>query len=691
MSQASLVVELGCEELPAGSVYPMAEALANSLASALHTDNLVADKQAVEIFATPRRIAAVVSAVEDRQADQTQTRTGPAVQAAFDENGEPTPAALGFARSCGVDISELARVSDKGGERLAHTFVQSGQTLAEWLADKLPGLFNQLPMPKRMRWADGDETFLRPVQWLCVVHGSTPLAVGALGLESGNQTRGHRYHAPGALTVSTADGYATLLREHGEVEPSFDLRCNTIREQVMALASELGGTPVLPDELVEECAALVEKPIALAGRFDEAFLSVPKEVLIQTMQDDQRYFALLDDSGTLKPAFITISNIASRSPDTVREGNERVIRPRLADAKFFWDQDTHTPLGSHVSALKSVVFQKQLGTLHDKTERLVRLCRSISGELEADQVLTERAARLSKCDLMTQTVYEFPAMQGIAGRYLIHREGESIAVAEALEQQYHPKQAGDDTADGIVAQVLSIADKADTLAGIFAIGQKPTGTKDPFGLRRAALGLLRTLIERNLDLDLRTLFDAAADGLRVQLSDTDKALDALPYTLERLRSYYTDQGIDTIIVEAVMARDVTRPLDFDKRVRAVSSFLMLPESEALAAANKRCRNLLKKADIPQADVDSSLFSEPAERELAESIGSTREDVATHLKAGDYTAALTALAALRDPVDRFFDQVMVNTDDDAIRINRLTLLRDLTTLCSEVADVSELSR
>ncbi len=687
----TLIVELGCEELPAGSVKPMSTALASTLSAALQSAKLLAVDTAPTAYATPRRIAVSVPAVAAQQADQTQTRTGPAVSAAFGEDGAPTPAALGFARSCGVDIEALDRVTDKGGERLAHTFTQHGQSLEDWLKDALPGLIDNLPMPKRMRWADGDAAFLRPVQWLCVVYGDTPLRVDALGLSSDEHSRGHRFHAPAALAISQADAYADTLREQGHVEPEFDCRCDDIRTQVQALADELGGTPVLPDALVEECAALVEKPVAIAGRFDDAFLSVPKEVLIQTMQDDQRYFALLDSRGELMPAFITISNIASRNPETVRQGNERVIRPRLADAKFFWDQDSQTPLGSHVSSLKSVVFQKQLGTLHDKTERLVRLSRFVSGEIEADQVLTERAARLSKCDLMTQTVYEFPAMQGIAGRYLIHNEGESAAVADALEQQYHPKQAGDETADGIIAQVLAIADKADTLAGIFAIGQKPTGAKDPFGLRRAALGLLRTLIERRIELDLAELFAAAADGLRAQLDDSTRAMDALPYTLERLRSYYTDQGIDSVIVDAVMACNITKPIDFDRRVHAVASFLTLPESDALAAANKRCRNILKKSNSQPSDVDPSLFTEAAEQALGDAIESTRGQVDAHLASSDYNSALQSLAALREPVDSFFDHVMVNTDDDTVRANRLALLAQLSTLCSEVADLSELSR
>lgn len=691
MSQASLLVELGCEELPAASIQPMAMALGESLRNALLADGLVSDDSFPDVFATPRRIAVRLPAVESDQQDKTQQRTGPAVAAAYDADGNPTPAAVGFARSCGVDLESLTRVEDKGGERLAYAFTQKGQSLTERLNEQLQTIFEQLPMPKRMRWADSDESFLRPVQWLCVVHGSDTLAVAALGLHSSNTTRGHRYHAPDDLVVVEADNYDRLLREQGAVEPDFELRCDAIRDQVQALADTLGGEPVLPVSLVEECAALVEKPVAIAGRFDEDFLSVPKEVVIQTMQDDQRYFALLDGSGALMPAFITISNIESVNPDTVRTGNERVIRPRLADAKFFWDQDCNTPLGSLGSALKSVVFQKQLGTLHEKTERLVRLSRHISGELEADQVLTERAARLSKCDLMTKTVYEFPAMQGIAGKYLIHHEGESIAVAEALEQQYFPKQAGDDTAEGIVSQVLSIADKTDTLAGIFAIGQKPTGTKDPFALRRAALGLLRTMIERNLDLDLRVLFETAAESFNTKLDDVSHAMDALPFTLERLRSYYNDQAIDTRVVDAVMARDITRPVDFNRRVQAVTTFMSLPESEALAAANKRCRNILKKADSVSSSVDTSLLSEPAEQELNTAIDNTRAVVDTNLAKNDYENALNALAALREPVDAFFDNVMVNTDDTAVRTNRLALLNGLSTLCSEVADVSELSR
>lgn len=690
MSEPSLLVELGCEELPAQSILPMAEALGEKLQADLSADQLIGADATVQVFATPRRIAVLVSHVRARQDDQTQTRTGPTIAAAFNDAGEPTPAAHGFARSCGVNVSELDRIDDASGARLAHTFVRAGLSLAEQLGARLPAAFDQLPMPRRMRWADGDASFLRPVQWICLVHGETPLTVEALGLTASSQTRGHRFHAPGPFELATADSYADALRER-HVEPDFARRCASIRTQVLQAAEALDATPVMPEALIEECAMLVEKPVAITGRFDDAFLSVPKEILIQTMQDDQRYFALLDDAGNLCPAFITISNIASQDESVVRRGNERVIRPRLADAKFFWEHDSHSQLGSHLPALKSVVFQRQLGTLHDKTERLVRLARYISTELDADQVLTERAARLSKCDLMTQTVYEFPAMQGIAGKYLIHREGESMAVAEALEQQYFPKQAGDPTAAGIIAQVLSIADKTDTLAGIFAIGHKPSGTKDPFGLRRAALGLLRTLIERGLDLDLNELFNAAAEGLGQQLDNPGKALEALPYTMDRIRMYYIDQGIDSAVVDAVMARGITRPVDFDRRIHAVTAFRELPESDALASANKRCQNLLKKADVASDDVDAKLLAEVAEKALFDSINTTRVSVDLSLQKTDYEAALRAIAALREPLDTFFANVMVNTEDEAIKANRLALLKQLSQLCSEVADVSELSR
>lgn len=686
--RAALLIELGCEELPAASVRPMAEALAAQLSKQLADAGF--DPGAATSYATPRRLAVLIDAVQARQADRDIERRGPAVQAAFDAEGQPSKAALGFAKSCGVDFDQLERLQTDKGEWLAYRFTQPGETLDTQLGAMLETAVNALPMPKRMRWGAGDETFLRPVLWLVALHGGDVVPAHVLGLQSDRNTRGHRFHAPAPLALADAADYAEALRSRGHVEPDYGARVDAIRRQVLAAAEAAGGQALIDEDLVDECAALVEWPVAIAGRFDEVFLEVPKEALIQTMKDDQRYFPLLDADGKLLPTFITISNIVSRDEAKVREGNERVIRPRLADAMFFWQQDLKQPLASHLPALKSVVFQEKLGTLHDKTERLVRLSRHIAAQLDADAVLIERAARLAKCDLMTHMVYEFPEMQGIAGKYYIYREGESMAVASALEEQYWPKQAGDPTPEGIVGQVLAITEKLDTLAGIFGIGQRPTGTKDPFALRRASLGILRIIIERRLDLDLHDLLATAQQALEGKLEQPEQVFDALDYALDRLQGYYADQGIDRRVVDAVMARRPTRPLDFDNRVHAVSAFVELPQAEALAAANKRIQNILKKAEAVGEAVDESLLEAGAEAELFAALQRAETEVQPLYARGDYAAGLKALAALREPVDAYFDQVMVNVDDERLKLNRLALLQRLGGLCAEAADLSLLS-
>lgn len=686
--RAPLLIELGCEELPAGSVLPMAKALANGLHKEL--DDAGFKPGAMKIFATPRRLAVLFDDVQGQQADQAIEKRGPAVKAAFDADGNPSKAAQGFAKSCGVDFDQLGRLNTDKGEWLAHSFTQKGEPLSTQFEHMLKTVVNALPMPKRMRWGAGAESFLRPVLWLLVLHDETVIPASVLGLQSDRYTRGHRFHAPQQISLAHANDYCTVLRAQGHVEPDYQARMEEIRQQVLAAAKTAGGQAVLDEDLVDECAALVEWPVAISGSFDEIFLEVPKEALIQTMKDDQRYFPLLDSEGKLLPTFITISNIVSADVCKVREGNERVIRPRLADAMFFWKQDLKQPLASHLPALKSVVFQEKLGTLHDKTERLVRLSRHIAQQLEADAVLIERAARLSKCDLMTHMVYEFPEMQGIAGKYYIYKEGESLAVANALEEQYLPKQAGDPTPDGIIGQVLAICEKLDTLAGIFGIGQKPTGTKDPFALRRSSLGILRIIIERKLNLDLRDLLSAAQQALADKLDQPELVFDALDYAMERLPSYYAEQGIDRRVVDAVSAKRLSAPLDFDQRVQAVNSFLQLPEAEALAAANKRIQNILKKADAIGNTVDEKLIEAGAETELFSALQNTEAKVRPLYTVGNYSDGLRALAKLRDPVDNFFDQVMVNVDDQELRQNRLALLQRLGDLCVEVADLSKLS-
>lgn len=686
--RADLLIELGCEELPAASIQPMAQALADKLHAQLSDAGFSLGD--TKVYATPRRLAVLISDVEGQQADRAIEKRGPAVQAAFDADGNPSKAAMGFAKSCGIEFDQVGRLKTDKGEWLAYNFTQKGEALCTQLGPLLEKTITNLPMPKRMRWGAGSDTFLRPVLWLVALHGSEVMPAKVLGLNSDRNTRGHRFHAPEEIALQNASDYAEVLRSQGHVEPDYTVRMDDIRNQVLAAAKAAGGQVLVDEDLVDECAALVEWPVAIAGNFDKIFLEVPKEALIQTMKNDQRYFPLLDQDGKLLPTFITISNIVSTDEDKVREGNERVIRPRLADAMFFWQQDLKQSLASHLPSLKTVVFQEKLGTLHDKTERLVRLTRHIADQLDADAVLVERAARLAKCDLMTNMVYEFPEMQGIAGKYYIYKEGESIAVASALEEQYLPKQAGDPTPEGIIGQILAIAEKLDTLAGIFGIGQKPTGTKDPFALRRASLGILRIIIERKLDLDLADLLSTAQQALADKLEKPEQVFDALDYALERLQGYYADQGIDRRVVGAVMAKRPTRPLDFDKRVHAVTAFLQLPEAEALAAANKRIQNILKKADAVGETVDESLLEAGAEATLFAALQETEAKVQPLYKAGNYSEGLKALAALRAPVDSYFDDVMVNVDDQQLKLNRLALLQRLGSLCVEAADLSQLS-
>ncbi|MDO6461338.1 glycine--tRNA ligase subunit beta [Granulosicoccaceae sp. 1_MG-2023] len=687
--QKDLLVELGCEELPAGSVLPLAESLGKLLSDALKAEAF--EPGEVSVYATPRRIAALIRNVRGMQPDREIERRGPAVNAAFDDAGNPKPAATGFAKSVGVEVADLERLKTDKGEWLYYKLQQKGEALSAKLPAMLDKVFADMPMPKRMRWADLDTEFLRPVHWLLVMHGDTTLPGEALGLPFGNETRGHRFHAPQPFAINNAGSYVAQLLEQGHVVADFAERRARVVEEVTKAAAGFGGNAVMDDGLIDEVTALVEWPVAIAGSFEEEYLAVPKEALIQTMQENQRYFPLLADDGSLLAGFITISNIVSSDPQKVREGNERVVRPRLADAMFFWTQDQKKTLESHLESLKTVVFQQKLGTLYDKTLRLEILAGTIAEAIGADVQQCKRAARLSKCDLMTEMVYEFAAMQGIAGRYYSALEGEAAEVSQALEDQYLPKHAGDATPSGEVGRVLALADKLDTLAGIIGIGQMPSGTKDPFALRRTSLGLLRIMIENEMDLDLAVLLDAARQALGDKLEKPERVDDALPYVLDRLPGYYADQGVPADVVDAVMASGTTRPLDFDRRVKAVAAFRELPEAQALAGANKRIRNILKKAgdDLP-ADVDAGLLSEEAEKHLAVVVAEAGAGAAALFEQGDYAAGLKELAVLRAPVDDFFEHVMVMAEDEAVRRNRQALLAQVAGHCSAVADIARLN-
>ena len=684
-----LLVEIGTEELPPKSLQALAQAFATGVCDGLQQAELaIGEKQ---VFAAPRRLAVLVKRVQAKQPDSETERRGPAVTAAFDENGEPTKAAQGFARSCGVDVSDLQRRETDKGTWLVYTVKQAGRQTAELLGDIVSQSLNKLPVPKRMRWGAGDAEFVRPVHWVCAVFGDQPVDCEVMGLAASNNTRGHRFHAGHEITVTKASDYAEILFNEGWVVADFARRRAMIAEQVAVCAESLNGQAIVEEGLLDEVTALVEWPVAVAGGFEDKYLEVPEEALITTMQDNQKYFPLRDAGGKLMPAFITISNIDSSNPDAVRRGNERVVRPRLADALFFWQQDRKQPLSARGAALSSVLFQKKLGSLADKSARVAAVARWITEKGGGDSEVTQRAAELAKCDLLTEMVGEFPSLQGVMGEYYARHDDEPASVAVALREQYLPRFASDGLANSDAGRALAIAERIDTLVGIFAIGQKPTGVKDPFALRRAALGALRTLIECGLPIDLRELIAHAAAQFAPELKATQAEQGAFDFMMERLKGYYADRGVSPQVFEAVIARQPGSPLDFDKRVNAVRAFEALPESVSLAAANKRIRNILKKSGVASLPaVDQSILHEKQEADLYISIAEHQARAEPLLAEGNYTEALQVLAGLRDAVDTFFDAVMVMAEDERVRNNRLALLSELASLFGRVADVSCLS-
>jgi glycyl-tRNA synthetase beta chain len=682
-----LLVEIGTEELPPKALPTLSSAFADRFAAQLDAASL--DYGAVERYAAPRRLALIVRGLAEAQADRESVRRGPAVKAAFDADGQPTKAALGFARSCGVDIAELGHEETDKGSWLEYRSSIRGRATTELLPDMIGHALGELPIPKRMRWGDSDVSFVRPVHWACVLFGDEPVRGTVLDIAIGHETRGHRFHHPDKLAVNTPDDYLPALRA-AYVEPDFQVRRQTILDQVDALASSIGGVASTPDALVDEVTALCEWPVALLGRFDEVFLEVPAEALIETMQQHQKYFAVLGDDGRLLPNFIAVTNIESRDPDVVRRGNERVIRPRFSDARFFWDQDLQTPLDARAAGLDRIVFQHKLGSVGDKVRRVARLSRLLAERLGYDAEQAERAALLGKCDLTTAMVSEFASLQGVMGRYYASHGGEAPAVSAAMEEQYLPRFAGDALPVSDCGRVLAIADRLDTLLGIFSIGERPTGVKDPYGLRRAAIGVLRILIEERLPLDLRWALETSAATF-----PDEQALEAVEttyaYMTERLRGYYAEQSVDPAAVDAVLSVDASEPADFDRRVRAVTAFMGLDSASALAAANKRIANILKKsgADAIGAQVQETQLVEPEEKALAQRVGSMAAAVAPLLERQDYETALTTLASLRPDVDLFFDKVMVMDEDLDRRRNRLALLDGLRALFSSIADISKL--
>lgn len=688
---ADLIIELGCEELPAASVMPMAKHLGSALYTALKQSELCSTQP--EIFATPRRIAARFINVGERQPDTDVERRGPAKAAAF-KDGQPTKALEGFMRSAGVTVDEITTVDTPKGEWIVVKQTRAGKALSEVLADALAGVIKNMPMPKRMRWGSGTEEFLRPVVWLMAVHGAKTVPLSVLGLQAGNLTRGHRFHAPESFVVSQPSSYEAILESAFVMADPAERRARIV-ESVQREVVSLGGSPVMDDELVDEVNQLVEWPVALAGKFDEQFLEIPKEALIQTMQENQRYFAVLDTNGDLMPAFVTVANIESNNAATVIDGNERVIRPRFADTMFFWSQDKQVTLASHQSELSRLLFQEKLGSVADKVARMGMLGHWLSDQLDVNSDHVQLAIGLCKCDLNTEIVKELAKMQGICGRYYALRDGHPAEVAEAMEHHYFPKQAGGELPNGAVSQIVALADKVDTLVGIFGLGMKPTGAKDPFALRRASLGIVRILVEHKLDLGLDALLGVSLSSYGAKLSHPEKA-DMLAYIIERMRGYLVDKGSTPDAIDAVLARQADKPLDIVARLEAMQLFRETEAAVSLSAASKRMGNILKKVSTPlPASVNAELLKEPAETALFDQVCKVTPVIEQYMafssnEPANYKGAMELTAQLRGPVDVFFDSVMVMDEDLALRDNRLALLAQVNELCCRTAELSLLN-
>lgn len=682
------LVEIGCAELPPKALRGLSEAFIAGLKSGLDSAGL--SYAAIKPYTSPRRLAARVEGLSVKQADTKIERFGPAVKAAYDKDGKPTPAASGFARSCGVDIDALQTIDKDGVEKLVFRADKAGEETSTLLPGIVAAALAKLPIPRKMRWGSTRDEFVRPVYWLVMLFGDDVIDTELFGIKSGRITHGHRFHCGADISLASPAEYEGKLQSPGYVIADYEVRKNNVRAQVQAQGAALHGDVQIDEDLLEEVTSMVEWPVALTGRFDEHFLSVPPEALISSMKNHQKTFYVLDKDGNMLPNFVAVANLDSKDPAQVIAGNERVIRPRLADAAFFFESDRKQTLASRLEQLGSIVFQQQLGTVEQKSRRVAALAASIAKSLSIDPVHCERAALLGKCDLVSHMVAEFPELQGIMGHYYALHDNESREVAEAITEQYQPRFAGDAVPASATGAVLAVAEKLDTICGLFAIGQPPTGSKDPFALRRAALGVLRILVEKSLDLDLQNAIDEAlaayiSQGLSVP---GDTSAQVFEFMLERFRAWYTGDGVSAEVFQAVMELKPTRPLDFALRVAAVQQFSKLPESAALAAANKRVSNILQKQEGEIADaVDQSLLTEDAEIALAGQLDRLAQTVAPMFRQRDYAKGLEALAGMRSVVDRFFDDVLVMADDEAVRHNRLALLRELRKLFLHVADIS----
>lgn len=685
MSVENLIIELGTEELPPKSLRTLAEAFRDGIKTQLDKADIA--YEAIDFLASPRRLAVSVKALATGQADKIVEKRGPAVSSAFDADGNATKAAQGWARSNGITVEQAERLKTDKGEWLLFKAQVKGQSTQALLPTMIETALAKLPIAKPMRWGSNSMQFIRPTKTLTVLLGSELIEATVLGCKSDRIIRGHRFHCDKELVLDHADNYVSLLREEGFVIADYEERKAIVKQQVIDAATKENGVADIDDDLLEEVSSIVEWPVTYVGSFEDKFLDVPAEALIYTMKDNQKYFPLLDNDGKLMARFIFVSNIDSKDPVQVIEGNEKVVRPRLADAEFFYAQDQKSTLESRIDSLDSILFQKQLGTLKEKSQRIADLAAIIADKIGANTTDSKRAGMLCKTDLMTDMVLEFPDVQGVMGMYYARFDGESEDVAVALNEQYMPRYAGDQLPGSLVSCAVALADKFDTLVGIFGIGQIPKGDKDPFALRRAAIGALRIIVEKDLDLDLSDLVAASAAlyGDKIKDGINDSVVD---FMLGRFNAWYQDQNVSTDIVKAVMARRPTRPSDFNKRIEAVTAFRALEASKTLAAANKRVGNILAKTDEAIADsVDSTLLVEDAEKALADVVAKLTTDLAPVFASSDYNTALTQLAQLKDPVDAFFDNVMVMCDDTATKLNRLALLNNLRNQFLNVADIS----
>ena len=687
MTTQNFLVEIGTEELPPKALKTLATSFADNVEAELNQAGLSFDK--IEWFAAPRRLAVKVLNLATQQPSKEIEKRGPAVSAAFDAEGKPTKAAEGWARGCGITVEQAERIATDKGEWLVHRAKIEGQPTKNLLNDIVANALAKLPIPKPMRWADKTVQFIRPVHTVTMLLGDELIEGEILGVASARTIRGHRFLGEKEFEIQHADQYPQLLREKGSVVADFNERKAEILAKSQAKATALGGVADIEESLLEEVTSLVEYPNVLAAKFEERFLAVPAEALVYTMKGDQKYFPIYDKDGKLLPHFIFVSNINPEDPTAIIEGNEKVVRPRLTDAEFFFKTDLKQKLVDRLPRLETVLFQQQLGTLKDKTDRIEQLAGEIAKQIGADEAKAKRAGLLSKCDLMTNMVFEFTDTQGVMGMHYARHDGEDEEVAVALNEQYMPRFAGDELPKSLVASAVALADKFDTLTGIFGIGQAPKGSADPFALRRAALGALRIIVEKNLPLDLEDLVKKSAALFGDKLTNQNVVADVVDFMLGRFRAWYQDEGIAVDVIQAVLARRPTRPADFDARVRAVSHFRTLDSAEALAAANKRVSNILAKADAAIGEINLTACVEPAEKALAEAVLALRTEVQPLIAQGDYTAVLDKLANLRAPVDNFFDNVMVNAEDPALRQNRLAILNTLQGLFLQVADISVL--